>query len=200
MAKKWFDKEIFSDLEDELEKNKTFKNTVKLDIENDGKNEASNSCLSDDEFDDENDHKYDIKKPLTDMEKRRKRLKRQRIRQEKKEEANTKDQKIQIVPQINYEDYDIDDLANTMVLAKKMLRTKNRDEIIESSYSRYAFHDDENLPDWFVEDEKIHNFINLPITKEESQMEKKRLMAINARLPKKVIFLFILLRSVKIPF
>jgi len=45
----------------------------------------------------------------------------------------------------------------------------------------------ENLPAWFVEDEKKHNFKSLPVTKEEILAERERLKAINARAPKKVI-------------
>lgn len=37
-----------------------------------------------------------------------------------------------------------------------MLRKKDREAIIESSYSRYAIdeEDEENLPSWFLEEEK----------------------------------------------
>jgi hypothetical protein len=62
-----------------------------------------------------------------------------------------------------------------------MLRKKDREEIINSSYSRYAFddEDEENLPSWFLEDEKSNNFLSLPVTKEEVEEEKQRLYAIN---------------------
>ena len=47
-----------------------------------------------------------------------------------------------------------------------MLRKKNRENIIESSYNRYSYNDEDvNLPSWFLDDEKKHNVINLPITK-----------------------------------
>ncbi len=51
---------------------------------------------------------------------------------------------------------DIEDLAANLALAKKMLRKKDREAIIESSYSRYALEEEdfENLPNWFLEDEK----------------------------------------------
>lgn len=37
-----------------------------------------------------------------------------------------------------------------------MLRKKDREEIINSSYSRYALDegDEENLPSWFLEEER----------------------------------------------
>ena len=86
------------------------------------------------------------------------------------------------------EDYDIDSLSETLALAKKMLRNRSREQIIDSTYSRYALDEDmDNLPKWFVEDEKKHNFKTLPVTKEEIDAEKERLKMINSKAPKKVI-------------
>lgn len=40
--------------------------------------------------------------------------------------------------------------------------------MINASYNRYSFFDDENnLPEWFVEDEQRTYVPNLPITKDE---------------------------------
>lgn len=60
-------------------------------------------------------------------------------------------------------------------MAKKMLRKRNREEIIDSSYSRYAQEDHDELPTWFVDDEKKHSFKHLPITKEETKAELERI-------------------------
>ena len=95
---------------------------------------------------------------------------------------------IEYVPRKRFEDYTEDDLALNLALAKKMLRKKDRDEIIEESYSRYAVHSDEDAPVWFKEDEAQHNFKTLPITKEEYDAEKKRINDINNRPVKKVFF------------
>ncbi len=92
----------------------------------------------------------------------------------------------EIVPAKKMEDYDVDSLAETLALAKKMLRKRTRDEIIESTYNRFSVEDSENLPNWFVEDESKHNVKIMPVTKEEVMQEKARIMAINARAPKKV--------------
>ena len=107
---------------------------------------------------------------------------------EKKKKAGPKSQgDIQIVPRPNFEDYDEDELATTRALAKKMLRLKDREDLIESSYNRYSKpEDEEDLPDWFVEDERRHNFKTLPITKEEYQAEMAKLRALDAKPPKKV--------------
>ena len=64
------------------------------------------------------------------------------------------------------EDYDLDSLAETLVIAKKMLRNQSRQDIIDQSYRGFSFEDHDDLPKWFAEDEKKHNFKKLPITKE----------------------------------
>lgn len=64
------------------------------------------------------------------------------------------------------EDYDIDSLAETLVIAKKMLRNQTREDIIDQSYRGFSFQDHDDLPKWFTEDEKKHNFKKIPITKE----------------------------------
>jgi len=53
-----------------------------------------------------------------------------------------------------------------LAIAKKMLRNRGRDEIIDNSYNRYSFEDHDDLPKWFTEDEKKHSFKQEPITKE----------------------------------
>ena len=98
-----------------------------------------------------------------------------------------KDDGFEIVPEKTMEDYNIESLAETLAIAKKMLRKRNQEDIIESTYSRYATEDQEDLPDWFVEDEKKHNFKHLPVTKEQVAVERERLQAINARAPKKIL-------------
>jgi len=70
------------------------------------------------------------------------------------------------------EDYDIDSLAETLAVAKKMLRNRPREEIIENSYRGFTFEDHDDLPKWFTDDEKRHNFKKPPVTREEFQQEK----------------------------
>ena len=64
------------------------------------------------------------------------------------------------------EDYDIDSLAETLAIAKKMLRNKPRQDIIDQSYRGFTFEDHEDLPKWFTDDEKKHNYKKMPISKE----------------------------------
>lgn len=125
------------------------------------------------------------------MEKRKKVLERSRKKKEKKEE---KKDRIEFVPEdhgeeaLQLEDYDPEELAENLALGKKMLRKRNRDEILENTYHKFAYaSDDDELPDWFVEDEKQHRFICLPITKEEVEEQKRRITMDQNRDSKKVL-------------
>lgn len=42
-----------------------------------------------------------------------------------------------------------------LALARKMMDGRSKQDILDSSYHRYAFHDT-NMPKWFYEDEKRH--------------------------------------------
>jgi len=90
------------------------------------------------------------------------------------------------------EEDDSDAIAETLAVGHKLLTNKKeREDIINSSYHRYAFNDDgdedgNKLPSWFVEDEKQNYKVNLPVTKEEVMEYKRRLKQINARPIKKV--------------
>lgn len=86
------------------------------------------------------------------------------------------------------EDYDPDNLASNMVLAKKMLRKRNKEMIEESTYNKYAWEsEDDDLPEWFKEDERKHRYSIIPITKEEVEEEKRRIYLDQNRDSKKVI-------------
>jgi AdoMet-dependent rRNA methyltransferase SPB1 len=53
-----------------------------------------------------------------------------------------------------YDSMDSDEIAETRALAKRMLRKKDRTEILDATYNRYSFGDNlKDLPTWFVDDE-----------------------------------------------
>ncbi|PSC71474.1 rRNA methyltransferase [Micractinium conductrix] len=82
----------------------------------------------------------------------------------------------------------MDDYAKAEVraLAKKMLRRKVKEDIIEAAYNRYAFHDDK-LPKWFDEDERRFMRPQQQVTSEEYAAAREELRAIDARPVKKVM-------------
>ena len=71
-------------------------------------------------------------------------------------------------------------LGSLLVYSKK-----TREELIDSSFNRWT-HDDEGLPDWFVEDESKHCQKQLPITRDMALEYRQRLREINARPIKKI--------------
>ncbi|CCH58545.1 hypothetical protein TBLA_0A07550 [Henningerozyma blattae CBS 6284] len=77
--------------------------------------------------------------------------------------------------------------VEAMTLAHQLaLGQKTKHNMIDEGFNRYTFRDTENLPEWFVEDEKQHSKINRPITKEAAMAIKEKLRALNARPIKKV--------------
>lgn len=74
-------------------------------------------------------------------------------------------------------------LGTVMAVSKKRKR-----DIIDDSFNRYTFEDDD-LPDWFVEDEKrrqVHTYLDQHIPKNMKKMYESRNTAINVRSIKKV--------------
>ncbi|XP_057572011.1 pre-rRNA 2'-O-ribose RNA methyltransferase FTSJ3 isoform X1 [Hippopotamus amphibius kiboko] len=73
-------------------------------------------------------------------------------------------------------------LGAIIVSSKKAKR-----DLIDDSFSRYTFNEDEGeLPDWFVQEEKQHRIRQLPVDKKEVEQYRKRWREINARPIKKV--------------
>jgi len=91
-----------------------------------------------------------------------------------------------VVPASDYSS-DSDAQAERLALGTVMLRKRKRNEVIESAYNRYAFNDAELLPDWFHDEESMHNVASLPITKEMVEAFKSQQKAINVRTSKKVL-------------
>jgi len=85
------------------------------------------------------------------------------------------------------EEYDSDEIAEIRAIAKKMLRKKNRLDIIYNTYNRYAFSDLDQAPEWFSTEERQHNKPIKPVTKDEIMAEKEILKKFNDRIPKKIL-------------
>ncbi|KAK7404431.1 hypothetical protein VNO78_05322 [Psophocarpus tetragonolobus] len=83
------------------------------------------------------------------------------------------------------EEEDIETKAEVLAYAKKMLRKKQREQILDDAYNRYMF-DDRGLPNWFVDEERRHRQPIKPITKEEVAAMRAQFKEIDARPAKKV--------------
>lgn len=93
------------------------------------------------------------------------------------------EEEVETVPQ---EMHDEETRAETLALAAKLLRKKERREFIDNAFHRYAFNDD-NMPSWFVDDERDAHRRTMPITKEEVERQKARFREINDRTVKRVL-------------
>lgn len=84
------------------------------------------------------------------------------------------------------DDDGVETKAEILACAKKMLRKKQREQMLDDAYNKYMFHDDEGLPKWFIDEEKKHMQPMKPVTKEEINAMKAQFKEINARPAKKV--------------
>ncbi|GJU48708.1 adoMet-dependent rRNA methyltransferase SPB1 [Tanacetum coccineum] len=173
IIKMWFSRDIFGD---DLEQENT-----KMD-------------LSEDEEDDmQVDRKPDNqimvpRKPTSKL--------KQKKPQPTQSAAATATEDLEVVPAINTDssddsssdesDDDVETKAEILACAKKMLRKKQREHMLDDAYNKYMFHDDEGLPKWFIDEEKKHMQPMKPITKEEVNAMKAQFREINARPAKKV--------------
>ena len=82
------------------------------------------------------------------------------------------------------------DLATVeaMTLAHQLaLGHKTKNDLVNDGIHKYSFRDQDNLPEWFVDEEKRHSKITKPITKEAAAAIKEKQKQLNARPIKKVL-------------
>jgi AdoMet-dependent rRNA methyltransferase SPB1 len=65
-------------------------------------------------------------------------------------------------------------------------KQKTAAEVIDDGFNRYSFNDSEELPAWFLDDEKHHYRPILPVTKEAVREFRDRMKALDARPIKKI--------------
>nr|XP_053635454.1 pre-rRNA 2'-O-ribose RNA methyltransferase FTSJ3-like [Cherax quadricarinatus] len=73
-------------------------------------------------------------------------------------------------------------LATKMIYSKKAKR-----DIMDAGWNRYMFGDDDDLPNWFVRDEKKYNTTRVEVDPEDLRMYRDRSKDVNARTIKKVV-------------
>ncbi|KAI4295516.1 hypothetical protein L6164_035556 [Bauhinia variegata] len=83
------------------------------------------------------------------------------------------------------EEEDVQTKAEILACAKKMLRKKQREQMLDDAYNKYMF-DDEGLPKWFLDEERRHRQPIKPVTKEEFVAMRAQFKDIDARPAKKV--------------
>ena len=127
MNKKWFDQQIFQDLKKKIGKSREkFKNPL---------NKEDKDSLEASEMSEDSEGEIRDKK-------------KKKVKQDLDMNLGSKVGDIEIVKrQRQPEDYDLDELAENLALAKKMIRKKHRENIIDSTYNRYSYDDNEmDLP------------------------------------------------------
>lgn len=78
--------------------------------------------------------------------------------------------------------------VEAMTLAHQVALGKlNKHDLINEGVNKYSFRDRDNLPEWFIEDEKKHSKITKPITKEAAAAIREKQKELNARPIKKVL-------------
>lgn len=83
------------------------------------------------------------------------------------------------------EDEDVDTKAEILACAKKMLKKKQREQMLDDAYNKYMF-DEEGLPEWVLEEEWMHRQAIKPVTKEEIAAMRAQFKEIDPRPAKKV--------------
>lgn len=99
------------------------------------------------EEDDKYDGRYDLNVPLSE----RALLKEKNKLKNQKKNNFLREKDIQYVPQKKLEDFDMDELAQDLAVAKKMIRKKDREEILDASFNRLNNFEYDGLPNWYCE-------------------------------------------------
>eukprot|EP01054_Gregarina_sp_Poly1_P009841 Gregarina_sp_Poly_1__9840@NODE_632_length_7054_cov_68_751968_g483_i0_p1_GENE_NODE_632_length_7054_cov_68_751968_g483_i0NODE_632_length_7054_cov_68_751968_g483_i0_p1_ORF_typecomplete_len975_score222_87FtsJ/PF01728_19/7_1e53Spb1_C/PF07780_12/5_5e03Spb1_C/PF07780_12/1_8e04Spb1_C/PF07780_12/1_8e04Spb1_C/PF07780_12/7_2e49DUF3381/PF11861_8/1_8e28DUF3381/PF11861_8/4_6e03DUF3381/PF11861_8/1_2e04DUF3381/PF11861_8/1_8e04DUF3381/PF11861_8/1_8e04Methyltrans_Mon/PF14314_6/0_0008Methyltr_RsmBF/PF01189_17/0_25 len=79
-----------------------------------------------------------------------------------------------------------EDLAEVQALGSLMAKKKSRMDLMDGLYNRWAFEDDEALPEWFKEDDEAARIPELPVSKELMDEYRRKLKEIAERPIRKV--------------
>lgn len=127
---------------------------------------------------------------------------RQKAKPEKEKKKKIKESAFEEVPRAEYSDVDSDEdvpgnkgrssvdivTAEAMTLAHQIAsKEKSKSDLIDDGYNKFAFYEKDGAPEWFLDDENVHNKPNLPITKAASDALRDKMRAMNARPIKKIL-------------
>ncbi len=161
-TKQWFSKPIFDNLETDVDMESGVTATAQSGAVD--SMEVDDTSSSDDDEQNDGNAKKKAKKTS------------------RSDKSSSKDS-FEVVPVIsNKRKLDPEGLAIGALLTQSK---KKREDLVESGYNRWT-HNDENLPDWFVESEAKFCQKRLPITKEMVEVYRAKLKEINDRPIKKV--------------
>ena len=74
-----------------------------------------------------------------------------------------------------------------MALAQSMATgEKSTQDVVDDGFNKFAFRDEDGLPEWFLDDERKHSRPNRPITSASAAAIREKMRALNARPIKKV--------------
>ncbi|CAH0391130.1 unnamed protein product [Bemisia tabaci] len=194
MAELWFDKDVFKDVlndedeEYELEKMKeeVIKKGGKI-IEERKKSQQEPSkhsfMDSEDDSEDESDE--------SDLEDKENSLSKKKADREylpdDYDSSDTEEEEKKVAKKLNKRNRKHTLTEEGLALGEMMIRSKKaKRDIMDAAWNRYAFND-ENLPEWFVKDEKEHMRPRLPVSEDLVQKYRDRNNPVNARTIKKVV-------------
>ncbi|RIA92491.1 Spb1 C-terminal domain-containing protein [Glomus cerebriforme] len=200
----FFDQPLFKKVMEEYDENKEYSKTRKSEINanNDSKSEKNKIINTESGKDEDKDDVKDFQ----DINKDSASNTHNKSLIHKAEENNDDDDDndMEIVPINNEEIWDANEsdedekkmkraqkigliTAEAMTLAQQLVnQQKTKEDLVDEGFRRYTFNDKEGLPSWFLDDERKHNKVNLPITKEAVEIIRQRMKALNARPIKKI--------------
>lgn len=79
-----------------------------------------------------------------------------------------------------------DEVAEIQAIGSLMAKKKSRMDLMDGLYNRWAFEDEEDLPEWFKEDDEIARIPELPVTKEMVAEYRRKMREIYERPIRKV--------------
>eukprot|EP00158_Paraphelidium_tribonemae_P007474 Partr_v1_DN28260_c2_g1_i2_m75394 putative rRNA methyltransferase len=141
------------------------------------------------EDDDDTAHASEEKTPKPVASKKKKPKTKKKV-QEASSDVEMADKENDDDPEFTTDPAQVLSTAQAITLAMEMVRDGGRhkeDMLTNLGYRKNVYHDTDDLPAWFVDDERRHNKPLIPVTKEAVALLKERQKALDTRPIKKVV-------------